>query len=83
MTKSAEVDAPENCFEQFIEFHNQIVQALAREMVSIQAASEMTSNDPNGEQTKKVARYSEQDSPISKHNQDFDKTASSMSRIAL
>ncbi|WOH01868.1 hypothetical protein DCAR_0521254 [Daucus carota subsp. sativus] len=52
-------------------------------MVSIQAASEMTSNDPNGEQTKKVARYSEQDSPISKHNQDFDKTASSMSRIAF
>lgn len=82
LSKSAKVDAPANCFDQFLEFHNQIVQAVA-EMVSIQGASEMTAYNPNGEQTKKVARHSEQDSPISNHNQDSDATASSKRRTAL
>lgn len=75
MTKSARVDSPANCFDQFLEFHNQIVQAVS-EMVSIQGASEMSSYNPNGEQTKKVARHSEQDS-------DSDTTASSKRRTAL
>lgn len=82
LTKSAKVDAPAICFDQFLDFHNQIVQAVA-EMMSIQAASEMTSYNPNGEQTKKMARHSEQDSPISNHNQDSDTTAPSKRRTAL
>ncbi|KAL1804436.1 hypothetical protein DCAR_0936084 [Daucus carota subsp. sativus] len=82
LTKSAKVDSPANCFDQFLEFHNQIVQAVS-EMVSLQAASEMTSYNPNGEQTKKAARHSEQDSPVSNHNQDSDTTASSKRRTAL
>ncbi|KAK4429839.1 hypothetical protein Salat_1284600 [Sesamum alatum] len=38
LTKSAKLDDPSACFDQFLEFHNQIVQAVA-EMVSIQAAT--------------------------------------------
>lgn len=38
LSKSARADAPTTCFDQFLEFHNQIVQAVA-EMVSIQAAT--------------------------------------------
>ena len=41
MSKKARVDAPAACFDQFLDFHNQIVQAVA-EMVSIQAATTAT-----------------------------------------
>ncbi|KAL3511284.1 hypothetical protein ACH5RR_030685 [Cinchona calisaya] len=40
LNKSARTDDPSHCFEQFLEFHSQITQAIA-EMVSIQATSEM------------------------------------------
>ncbi|KAM7468637.1 hypothetical protein LguiB_016199 [Lonicera macranthoides] len=48
LSKSATAEAPAPCFDQFLDFHNQIVQAVS-EMVSIQAAtaaSEMA-NYPN------------------------------------
>ncbi|XP_057495188.1 uncharacterized protein LOC130780269 [Actinidia eriantha] len=38
LSKKARAEAPAACFDQFLEFHNQIVQAVA-EMVSIQAAT--------------------------------------------
>ncbi|XP_047182410.1 uncharacterized protein LOC124848697 [Vigna umbellata] len=38
LCKSARTDAPAACFERFLEFHNEIVQAV-NEMVSIQAAT--------------------------------------------
>ncbi|CAA0814138.1 Plant protein of unknown function (DUF936 [Striga hermonthica] len=38
LTKSANIDAPAACFDQFLEFHNQISQVVA-EMVSLQAAT--------------------------------------------
>ncbi|KAF5945353.1 hypothetical protein HYC85_015581 [Camellia sinensis] len=38
LTKSAKANSPAACFDQFLEFHNQIVHAVA-EMVSIQAAT--------------------------------------------
>ncbi|KAL8519038.1 hypothetical protein ACS0TY_010110 [Phlomoides rotata] len=38
LTKSAKQDAPATCFDQFLDFHNQIVQVVA-EMVSLQAAT--------------------------------------------
>ncbi|XP_073033334.1 uncharacterized protein [Primulina eburnea] len=41
LTRSAKPDAPESCFNQFLDFHNQIVQVVA-EIVSIQAATAAT-----------------------------------------
>ncbi|MFS7971492.1 hypothetical protein Hanom_Chr09g00833511 [Helianthus anomalus] len=41
LTKSANPDDPTDCFDQFLEFHNQIVQAITN-MVSIKAATETT-----------------------------------------
>lgn len=38
LCKSSRTDAPATCFERFLEFHNEIVQAV-NEMVSIQAAT--------------------------------------------
>lgn len=38
LTKKAKTDAPAACFDQFLEFHSQILQVVA-EMVSIQAAT--------------------------------------------
>ncbi|XP_059649022.1 uncharacterized protein LOC132294977 [Cornus florida] len=38
LSKSAKTDAPATCFDQFLEFHNEIMQSL-NEMVSIQAAT--------------------------------------------
>ncbi|KAG8366152.1 hypothetical protein BUALT_Bualt17G0046200 [Buddleja alternifolia] len=48
LTKSAKLDTPAGCFDQFLEFHTQITQVVA-EMVSIQAATE-TAQKPNAEQ---------------------------------
>lgn len=45
LSKSARAEAPATCFDQFLEFHHQIVQAVA-DMVSIQAATEISQN-PN------------------------------------
>ncbi|KAM0016594.1 hypothetical protein Hdeb2414_s0028g00698451 [Helianthus debilis subsp. tardiflorus] len=41
LTKSANPDDPTDCFDQFLEFHNQLVQAVTN-MVSIKAATEKT-----------------------------------------
>lgn len=48
MSKSARADAPAACFEKFLEFHQQIVQAVT-DMVSIQAATEVAQT-PKAEQ---------------------------------
>lgn len=52
LCKSAKPDNPSSCFDQFLEFHAQIVQAVA-EMTSIQAATEM-SQAPNTKQQPEV-----------------------------
>ncbi|KAH1098319.1 hypothetical protein J1N35_015240 [Gossypium stocksii] len=55
LSKSAKPDAPAACFDQFLEFHAQIVQALS-EIASVQAATGMTQTtktekkDKNGEE---------------------------------
>nr|XP_023897403.1 uncharacterized protein LOC112009299 [Quercus suber]POE54753.1 hypothetical protein CFP56_50220 [Quercus suber] len=62
LSKSAKPDAPAACFDRFLEFHHQIVQAVT-DMVSIQAAtsaSEMAQN-PN-------AKKSEEESPVLHEN---------------
>ena len=62
LSKSAKPDAPAACFDRFLEFHHQIVQAVT-DMVSIQAAtsaSEMAQN-PN-------AKKSEEESPALHEN---------------
>ncbi|XVF02451.1 hypothetical protein REPUB_Repub04eG0176300 [Reevesia pubescens] len=43
MSKSAKPDAPATCFDQFLEFHAQIIQAVS-DIVSVQAATEMAQN---------------------------------------
>lgn len=50
LSRAAKPDAPAACFDQFLEFHEQLVQAVA-EMVSIQAAtaSNEMSQAPNAE----------------------------------
>ncbi|PHT30754.1 hypothetical protein CQW23_29674 [Capsicum baccatum] len=50
LSRAAKLDAPATCFDQFLEFHEQLVQAVA-EMVSIQAAtaSNETLQTPNAE----------------------------------
>lgn len=40
LSKSARVDAPANCFDKFLEFHQQICEAVS-DMVSIQAATQL------------------------------------------
>ncbi|KAL3819218.1 hypothetical protein ACJIZ3_005123 [Penstemon smallii] len=46
LTKSAKPEAPSACFDQFLDFHTQIVQGVA-EMVSIQAATENYPKEDN------------------------------------
>ncbi|KAI4328248.1 hypothetical protein L6164_020619 [Bauhinia variegata] len=52
LSKSARADTPAACFEQFLEFHQQIVQAIT-DMVSIQAATSASEMDQssNSKQT--------------------------------
>ncbi|KAK4376860.1 hypothetical protein RND71_003156 [Anisodus tanguticus] len=49
MSRAAKPDAPAACFDQFLEFREQLVQAVA-EMVSIQAATASNETSQNAEQ---------------------------------
>ncbi|CBI32148.3 unnamed protein product, partial [Vitis vinifera] len=62
LSKSAKADAPAACFDQFLDFHLQIVQAVT-DMVSIQAATEMAQT-PNAEGKGAFGKQHEEDSPI-------------------
>ena len=62
LNKSARPDAPSRCFDQFLEFHNQIAQAIA-EMASIQAASEVA-QAPTVESKENGENCSEEKTPI-------------------
>lgn len=62
LCKSSRVDAPATCFERFLEFHSQIVQAVS-DMVSIQAASEMAHNSSNNNKHAEEEEE-EEESPI-------------------
>ncbi|KAL0357928.1 UNVERIFIED_CONTAM: hypothetical protein Scaly_1478500 [Sesamum calycinum] len=65
LTKSAKLDDPSACFDQFLEFHNQIVQAVA-EMVSIQAATAAseTAKRSNAEPREANGKYHEEESSV-------------------
>ncbi|KAL2253591.1 uncharacterized protein LOC105168255 [Sesamum indicum] len=65
LTKSAKLDDPSTCFDQFLEFHNQIVQAVA-EMVSIQAATTAseTAKRSNAEPREATGKYHEEESSV-------------------
>ncbi|KAK6139222.1 hypothetical protein DH2020_027030 [Rehmannia glutinosa] len=65
LTKSAKLDAPAACFDQFLEFHNQIVQAVA-EMVSIQAATAAndTAKKSDAEPREATAKYHDNENSI-------------------
>ncbi|KAK9751030.1 hypothetical protein RND81_02G237000 [Saponaria officinalis] len=47
LSKSSKPDAPAQCFDQFLEFHNQIAQAMT-DMVSIQAATSSNETKEDG-----------------------------------
>ncbi|KAK6160197.1 hypothetical protein DH2020_003578 [Rehmannia glutinosa] len=65
LTKSAKLDAPAACFDQFLEFHNQIVQAVA-EMVSIQAATAAndTAKKSDAEPREATAKYHDDENSV-------------------
>ncbi|KAJ0431070.1 hypothetical protein HanHA300_Chr17g0676201 [Helianthus annuus] len=67
LTKSANPDDPTDCFDQFLEFHNQLVQAVTN-MVSIKAATE-TTNKCQQKSTLSPSHTSQQKSTLSvKHS---------------
>ncbi|XP_042499588.1 uncharacterized protein LOC122077783 [Macadamia integrifolia] len=74
LAKKAKPDAPADCFNQFLEFHQQIMQAV-RDMESIQAATcnEMVET-PTAKQTTKQA---EEDSNIFHENNSIDQNKQS------
>ncbi|KAK3041790.1 hypothetical protein RJ639_000306 [Escallonia herrerae] len=69
LSKSAKAEAPATCFDQFLEFHNQIVQAVA-EMVSIQAATAASdmSNEENGNPNNTMEKHSEDEINQNRHS---------------
>ncbi|XP_062159235.1 uncharacterized protein LOC133866652 [Alnus glutinosa] len=62
LSKSARPDAPAACFDRFLEFHHQIVQAVT-DMVSIQAATS-TSEMAQNTNAKRKDSPTEEESPI-------------------
>ena len=62
LSKSAKADAPAACFDQFLDFHVQIVQAVT-DMVSIQAAAEMAQT-PTAEGKGSFGKQHEEEIPI-------------------
>ncbi|KAL3631026.1 hypothetical protein CASFOL_024010 [Castilleja foliolosa] len=62
LTKSAKLDAPAACFDQFLEFHNQIIQVIA-EMVSIQAAT-ATNNDTAKKSTEDARKHNDENNSV-------------------
>lgn len=62
LSKSAKADAPATCFDKFLDFHVQIVQAVT-DMVSIQAAAEMAQT-PIAEGKGAFAKPHEEESSI-------------------
>ncbi|KAL3654067.1 hypothetical protein CASFOL_003748 [Castilleja foliolosa] len=61
LTKSAKLDAPGATFDQFLEFHNQIIQVIA-EMVSIQAAT--ASNDTAKKSTEDTRKHNDENNSV-------------------
>ncbi|CAK9182469.1 unnamed protein product [Ilex paraguariensis] len=88
LSKSAKADAPATCFDQFLEFHSQIVQAVS-EMVSIQAATAASEMAQTPIETMK--KRPEEDTPIlheiahnsMDQNRNSDSNAASKRRTAL
>ncbi|KAK6931065.1 Protein of unknown function DUF936, plant [Dillenia turbinata] len=65
LSKSAKEDAPAACFDRFLEFHDQIVQAVT-EMQSIQAATSAaeTGKTPDAKRKATMGKQTEDESPI-------------------
>ncbi|KAJ4961421.1 hypothetical protein NE237_021331 [Protea cynaroides] len=77
LAKKAKPDAPANCFDQFLEFHHQIIQAVT-DMESIQAATcnEMDET-PTAKQTGRMKKQAEEDSNILHENNSIDQNRQS------
>ncbi|PRQ41153.1 hypothetical protein RchiOBHm_Chr4g0443831 [Rosa chinensis] len=81
LCKAAKADAPAACFDQFLEFHQQVVQAVA-EMVSVQAATS-AAETPNAKQQRD--KEEEEDAVLNEmvHNSMNSKLSLSKRRCAL
>ncbi|XP_061992141.1 uncharacterized protein LOC133710151 [Rosa rugosa] len=81
LCKAAKADAPAACFDQFLEFHQQVVQAVA-EMVSVQAATS-AAQTPNAKQQRD--KEEEEDAVLNEmvHNSMNSKLSLSKRRCAL
>ncbi|KAH6809578.1 dicer-like protein [Perilla frutescens var. frutescens] len=84
MTKKAKTDAPAACFDQFLEFHSQILQVVA-EMVSIQAATAAseTAKKSNAEPREEDTSVLHEIVPNSMDQQPSSDSAASKRRAAL
>ncbi|KAL6189856.1 hypothetical protein ACLB2K_036257 [Fragaria x ananassa] len=81
LCKAAKADAPAACFEQFLEFHQQVVQAVV-EMVSVQAATS-AAQTPNAKQQRD--KEEDEDAVLNEmvHNSMNSKLSLSKRRCAL
>ncbi|KDP26579.1 hypothetical protein JCGZ_17737 [Jatropha curcas] len=85
ITKTAKPEAPTACFDKFLEFHNQIVQAVT-DMVSIQAATSATEIGQNPKFVEQKEKKPEEEFPILHeivHNSMNSELSSSKRRAAL
>ncbi|KAH6826767.1 dicer-like protein [Perilla frutescens var. hirtella] len=84
MTKKAKTDAPAACFDQFLEFHSQILQVVA-EMASIQAATAAseTAKKSNAEPREEDTSVLHEIVPNSMDQQPSSDSAASKRRAAL
>lgn len=75
LSKSAKADAPAPCFDQFLDFHLQIVQAVS-DMASIQAATEIAQT-PKAEEKGAFGGQREEDSPLNEIMHSMDQNLNS------
>lgn len=80
MTKKAKTDAPAPCFDQFLEFHTQILQVVA-EMASIQAAT--AASETAKKSSEENSSVLNEIIPNSMDNQSSSDTLASKRRAAL
>lgn len=82
MTKKAKVESPAACFDQFLDFHTQILQVVA-EMTSIQAATSETTKRSNAESREEESTVLNEIVPNCMDNQPSSDSVASKRRAAL
>ncbi|XP_057541767.1 uncharacterized protein LOC130820420 [Amaranthus tricolor] len=81
LSKSAKADAPATCFDQFLDFQNQITQALT-DMVSIQAATSTTETKSDPKEDNPILHEISHNS-IDRSHENNEPSSTSKRRLAL